>query len=70
MDRLLSTTEAAVVLGWKAQTLRARRLRGGGPPYIRLGRTRVAYASEDLKEWLQGRRFRSTTEERNSHPAA
>jgi hypothetical protein len=62
---LLTTNEAADALRLKPQSLRALRLRGGGPTYVRIGgpRGRAYYAEEDLKSWISNRKFRSTAEE-------
>ena len=68
MTRLLSTTDAAAVLGMKPSSLRARRARAQGPPYIRLGpgpSSRVAYAEDDLQRWLAARpRYTGTKQEK------
>lgn len=61
--RLLSTGETAEALGLKPQTLRVWRIRGGGPRFIRLSASRVAYDSRDLDEWVRSRAFASTSEE-------
>ena len=62
---LLTTGEAAHELRLKPQSLRALRLRGGGPTYVRIGgpRGRAYYALEDLRSWVLKRKFRSTAEE-------
>lgn len=60
---LVDTREAAVILGWKAQSLRKRRVVGGGPTFIRRGRC-VAYRLEDLEAWVRAQpRFSSTSDE-------
>jgi hypothetical protein len=63
MGKLLSTREVALRYGWKEQTVRVKRLRGDGPPFVRLSRNRVGYREEDLAAWELGRRFSSTSEE-------
>jgi hypothetical protein len=63
---LLSTADAADYLGLKPQTLRAWRVEGGGPPYIRFGakgRGRVAYKISDLEAWVNRRRWPHTSAE-------
>ena len=65
-SRLLRNADAAAYLGLKPQTLRAYRVRGGGPSYHRLGRgpgAPVAYRLEDLDAWLSERRFTTTSQE-------
>lgn len=63
---LLRSDAAAAILGLQPQTLRAWRLRGFGPRYVRVGhgdRGRVFYRHEDLVAWLESRTFASTSEE-------
>jgi predicted DNA-binding transcriptional regulator AlpA len=64
--RLLSSEEAAAVLGVKPKTLRVWRWRGSGPPFVRLGdseHSRAAYRQADIDAWAAARTFRSTTAE-------
>ncbi len=56
----LRTGAAAVYVGSTKSTLEKRRLTGGGPAYIKLGRT-VVYDTRDLDEWLALRRRHSTS---------
>jgi DNA-binding transcriptional MerR regulator len=65
MEKLLSTAEAARILGLVPQTLRIWRSRGGGPAYVRYGgpRGRVYYHPEDLNKWLEDRKAENTSEE-------
>ena len=64
---LLSTDKAAAHLGLRPQTLRVWRVRGCGPPYVRLSGGprggRVVYRASDLDAWLAGRTFTSTSAE-------
>ena len=53
----LDTREAAAWAGLKPGTLATYRVRGGGPPFLRLGGL-VRYTLEDLEAWLAGRRRR------------
>jgi hypothetical protein len=63
-QRYLPTTQAGEYCGGlKAQTMRALRLEGRGPRYVRLARNRVVYDVADLDSWLAERKFGSTTEE-------
>jgi transposase-like protein len=65
-DPSLSSSEAARVLGVKAQTLRKWRLLGHGPRFVRLGaslKSRAVYRPADIDTWLAARTFNSTTEE-------
>ena len=65
MTALMTTREAANLLGKQAQTLRLWRLKGVGPRYIRFGgpKGRVGYSDEDLKRWIAEHTFQSTSEE-------
>jgi len=63
MNHLLSTQEAAQILGLKPQTLRRWRIRGEGIPFVRLARNRAAYDPEKIRSWAETRTFQSTAEE-------
>lgn len=63
---LLTTPEAARILGIQAQTLRTWRLSGKGPAYVRLGSgrfARAAYSREAIASWVEARTFTSTSAE-------
>lgn len=45
----------------KEKTLQAWRSRGGGPPFVKIGRL-VRYRGRDVKQWMDGRTVRSTSE--------
>ncbi len=68
MTRFLSPNEVARRLNIKPQSLRLRRMRGSGPPYVRLSDSptaRVAYPEDDLEAWLASRpRFTGTSDEK------
>ena len=71
--QLLSSAQTAQLIGVKAQTLRLWRLQGKGPRYIRLGdspKARVGYSDSDILDWLNARRFSSTSEESVIHEVA
>ncbi|MEZ4315806.1 MAG: helix-turn-helix domain-containing protein [Polyangiaceae bacterium] len=57
--RCYSTKEAASLLGFPPQTLRRWRVRGGGPPYAKIG-GRVRYRHADLAAWIEGRVQKNT----------
>lgn len=64
--QLLTTSEAAKLLGVQDQTLRVWRLTGKGPSYVRLGSGRFARASythEAIASWITARTFSSTSDE-------
>lgn len=54
MAQYLRDTEAAEHLGISPKTLRAWRLQGRGPRYVKLGRA-VRYLVQDLDQWASGR---------------
>ena len=59
--KVITTAEAARVLGLSESTLAKLRLNGNGPVYCKLGR-RVVYRTADLEEWLQSRTARDTSD--------
>jgi excisionase family DNA binding protein len=59
--RVITTAEAARVLGLSESTLAKMRLNGNGPIYCKLGR-RVVYRSSDLEQWLQSRTTSDTSD--------
>lgn len=56
----LRTDGAAKYLGVSSSTLEKLRLTGGGPTYVKLGRT-VVYDQSNLDEWVDANRRRSTS---------
>lgn len=50
-EMLLSTKQAATILGIEPQTLCTKRWKGGGPIYIKMGKT-VRYRMSDLRAYL------------------
>lgn len=61
MQKLLSSTEAAPLVGVAPKTLANWRIIGLGPKHIRAGR-RVVYDVADIEAWKAGRRVGSTSE--------
>lgn len=51
-DALLTTAEAAALVGMKERTLRVWRMKDQGPAYIKLGNGRVRYSQQAIEEWL------------------
>jgi len=60
-DRLLSPKEAAEFLGMSASWLAKARMRGDGPPYVKIGRA-VRYPEGALRQWLKAQMHLSTSE--------
>ena len=61
MKRPLTTPEAAEILGLRAGTLEAWRVRGGGPNFLRLGRA-IRYRREDLLAFMEASVRASTSD--------
>lgn len=59
--RILHTPAAANYIGKTESTMQKWRVTGGGPPFIKSGKT-IVYDIRDLDAWLDERRFRSTSE--------
>jgi predicted DNA-binding transcriptional regulator AlpA len=59
-DALLYPAEAAHLLALSSRTLEGWRLRGGGPPFVRLNRA-VRYRRADVLAWIETRLFDSTS---------
>jgi hypothetical protein len=59
----LDTESAAPIIGWASQTLRNKRVTGGGPPYFKVGR-KVLYLPSDLRAFMAARRVTSTSQAR------
>ena len=65
LDDLLTTKEAAKLLGLQFNTLEIYRHQGKGPPFLKLGdetSSAVRYQRSVLSAWLAQRAFRSTSE--------
>ena len=56
------TPEAAAHLRLAPSTLDKMRVRGDGPPFIRLTPRSVIYAVNELDAWARARQFNSTSE--------
>ena len=53
LDGMFTTKELAAHLALSQSTLRAWRLRGEGPPFIRLGARNVRYPLDQLERWIE-----------------
>ncbi len=51
----LKEGKVAELLGCSVSLLQKMRLRGDGPPFIRVGPARVAYPLQALREWVAAR---------------
>jgi predicted DNA-binding transcriptional regulator AlpA len=61
VERLLTAREAAAFLRLSASWLAKARMRGDGPPYVKLGRS-VRYLQGALLQWMKSRMHLSTSE--------
>jgi predicted DNA-binding transcriptional regulator AlpA len=59
---LLTAKEAARLLKVSLSWLAKARMRGDGPPYIRIGRS-IRYAEAALTQWMKSRQRLSTSEQ-------
>jgi predicted DNA-binding transcriptional regulator AlpA len=60
-DVLLKPNEAAAFLKVSLSWLAKARMRGDGPPYIRIGRS-IRYTEAALMQWMKSRQRMSTSE--------
>ncbi len=60
IDPLLTTKEVARILGKSSVTLEGWRVRGNGPPFIRVGGS-IRYAESDLAAYIAENRTASTS---------
>ena len=61
-DALLYQAEVAYLTAQSERTLEAYRLKGGGPPFIAIGKRGVRYRRGDVQDWIAARRRRSTSD--------
>ena len=66
LDDLLTSSELAGTLKVSERTPENWRLKGTGPPFVRIGGRRILYRWRDVLEYLEGRRFSSTSEEQTA----
>ncbi|SEP49946.1 Helix-turn-helix domain-containing protein [Rhodospirillales bacterium URHD0017] len=63
-DQLLTSDQAAAILGLQVNTLEIWRFRGQGPRFLKLGTRKqspVRYKRSDVESWLAQRTFASTS---------
>jgi predicted DNA-binding transcriptional regulator AlpA len=61
IERLLTAKDAANLLRLSQSWLAKARMRGDGPPYVKLGRS-IRYGEGALVEWMKSRQRLSTSE--------
>ena len=59
---LLRERDAARFLNFNVRTLQMWRVRGGGPPFVRVSSRAVRYRLQDLEGWIEERLRRSTSD--------
>lgn len=59
--KLLSEFEVQDLFGLRVGTLRQWRFKGGGPRYLKIGRS-CRYTTEDIRAFLESRYRRSTSD--------
>lgn len=60
-DAMLLPAEAAHCLGVSPRTLEAWRVRGGGPPFAKIGSRSVRYQRAAILSWASSRQQQSTS---------
>ena len=61
-DQLVTEKEAAKFLGYSVRALQNWRLRGGGPPFVKVSSRSVRYRRGDFRDWAHERRRTSTSD--------
>jgi excisionase family DNA binding protein len=64
IERLLTPKEAAEFLRVSLSWLAKARMRGDGPPFIKVGRS-VRYSEAALNHWMRGRQRMSTSQQQS-----
>lgn len=62
LNPFLCTEQAAARLHLSPATLERMRVRGDGPPFLRISQKRIIYDCEMLDAWARSRRRSSTSE--------
>jgi hypothetical protein len=60
---LLTPKDAAKVLKVSLSWLAKARMRGDGPPFIRIGQRCIRYSQQALLQWMKSRQRLSTSEQ-------
>jgi hypothetical protein len=60
-DAMLYPVEAAYLAAVSHRTLETLRVRGGGPPFCRIGSRAIRYKRSALLAWCGGRQHQSTS---------
>lgn len=54
-EALLTTHQAAALLGLSSRTLEGYRWKGGGPQFVAIARNLIRYRRADLRTWMEER---------------
>ena len=59
---LIDSNAAAEFCGTTSKTMETWRMKGGGPPFVRVSRKCIRYRRLDLREWADTQMRRSTSD--------
>ncbi len=59
---LLTETEVARILGFSVRTLQKWRVRGEGPPFMKVSARAIRYRRSDIKAWVEANMRISTSD--------
>jgi len=62
LDRLINENDAAQFLGYSVRALQNWRVRGGGPPFVKVSGRSIRYRRRDLIAWAEARLCAHTSE--------
>ena len=60
-DQLLTEKEAAELICYSQRALQNWRVRGGGPPYVKVSARSIRYQRRDVLEWIEARKRKHTS---------
>jgi hypothetical protein len=61
MQSLLTSHDAALALRLSTRSMERLRQTGGGPKFVRVGKSAIRYRLGDLETWIAGRVVNSTS---------
>lgn len=61
VERMMRESELAELIGCSIRTLQGWRWRGGGPPFVRVGRA-IRYDPQAVGAWIDAQRRTSTSD--------
>ena len=61
-EAYLTETEAGERLGFSIRTLQGWRMKGGGPPFLKISARAIRYRASDLDAWILSRVRTSTSD--------